>query len=117
MARHCSGTTALDELPGVDAGLVNGARLYRVLDRLGPHQDALWAYIKERYRPWFDVSFQFFFCDTVNGVRIPNPTHSAVGIIERPPRRATRAIGRRWFRYPQKLGHAPWRGNSWRFSD
>ena len=40
----------LDELLGIDAAAVNDARLYRALDKLGAHKDALCDHLMERYR-------------------------------------------------------------------
>ena len=40
--------TALDDLLGVPAEQVNDDRLYRALDRLLPHKEALEIHLKER---------------------------------------------------------------------
>ena len=42
--------TALEDLCGVDAQLINDDRLYRGLDRLGKHKDRLCEYLMQRYR-------------------------------------------------------------------
>ncbi|MDF9827768.1 hypothetical protein M2447_001870 [Ereboglobus sp. PH5-10] len=52
-------STALDELLGIDTAQVNDARLYRALDRVGKHKDALCSHLMARYRDWFGVRFEF----------------------------------------------------------
>ena len=66
VAEHWYDTTALDELLGVDTALVNDARLYRALDQLGQHKDALCAHLMERYRQWFGVRFEFLLYDVTS---------------------------------------------------
>jgi len=58
--------TALDDLLGVDPPLVNDDRLYRALDQLGRHKDALCAHLMERYRQWFGVRFEFLLYDVTS---------------------------------------------------
>jgi len=41
IAESWYGKTALDELPGIPAEKINEDRLYRSLDKLLPHKDAL----------------------------------------------------------------------------
>jgi transposase len=59
-------TTALDDLLGVDTTAVNDARLYRALDQLGAHKDALCAHLMARYRQWFGVRFEFLLYDVTS---------------------------------------------------
>ena len=59
-------TTALDDLLGVDPAAVNDDRLYRGLDRLAEHKDALCAHLMERYRQWFGVRFEFLLYDVTS---------------------------------------------------
>jgi len=59
-------STALDDLLGVDPQLVNDDRLYRALDQLGRHKDALCTHLMERYRQWFDVRFEFLLYDVTS---------------------------------------------------
>jgi len=66
VAEHWFDTTALDDLLGVDTALVNDARLYRALDQLGTHKDALCAHLMERYRQWFGVRFEFLLYDVTS---------------------------------------------------
>jgi transposase len=66
VAEHWYDTTALDDLLGVDSGLVNDARLYRALDQLGEHKDALCAHLMARYRQWFGVRFEFLLYDVTS---------------------------------------------------
>jgi hypothetical protein len=66
VAEHWYDTTALDELLGVDTRLVNDARLYRALDQLGQHKEALCAHLMERYRQWFGVRFEFLLYDVTS---------------------------------------------------
>ena len=66
MAEHWYDTTALDDLLGVDTAAVNDTRLYRALDKLGEHKDALCAHLMERYRQWFGVRFEFLLYDVTS---------------------------------------------------
>lgn len=66
VAEHWYETTALDDLLGVDAAAVNDDRLYRALDQLGQHKDALCAHLMERYRQWFGVRFEFLLYDVTS---------------------------------------------------
>jgi len=66
VAEHWYDTTALDDLLGVDTGLVNDARLYRALDQLGQHKDALCTHLMQRYRQWFGVRFEFLLYDVTS---------------------------------------------------
>lgn len=66
VAEHWYDTTSLDDLLGVDTSLVNDARLYRALDQLGAHKDALCAHLMERYRQWFGVRFEFLLYDVTS---------------------------------------------------
>lgn len=58
--------TALDELLGVDWRQVNDDRLYRGLDALLPHKEALTAHLLARYRSWFGVRFEFLLYDVTS---------------------------------------------------
>jgi transposase len=66
VAEHWYDTTALDDLLGVDTRLVNDDRLYRALDQLGAHKDALCAHLMTRYRAWFGVRFEFLLYDVTS---------------------------------------------------
>jgi hypothetical protein len=58
--------TALEDLMGVPMDKVNQARLYRGLDVLGEHKDALCGHLLERYRDWFGVGFEFLLYDVTS---------------------------------------------------
>ena len=49
--------TALDDLLGVPAERVNDDRLYRALDHLLPHKQALETHLKERLGALFDLDY------------------------------------------------------------
>jgi transposase len=66
VAEHWYDTTALDDLLGIDTALVNDDRLYRALDRLGSHKDALCSHLMERYHQWFGVRFEFLLYDVTS---------------------------------------------------
>ena len=66
VAEHWYGTTALDELLGIDDRAVNDARLYRALDKLAEHKEALCSHLMERYRQWFGVRFEFLLYDVTS---------------------------------------------------
>ncbi|HRP03584.1 MAG TPA: IS1634 family transposase, partial [Opitutaceae bacterium] len=46
--------------------MVNDSRLYRALDQLGEHKDALCAHLMARYRQWFGVRFEFLLYDVTS---------------------------------------------------
>ena len=66
VAEHWYDTTALDDLLGVDTALINDDRLYRGLDQLGQHKDALCSHLMTRYRQWFGVRFEFLLYDVTS---------------------------------------------------
>jgi len=53
IAESWYGKTALDELVGVPADKINDDRLYRSLDALLPHKDALCRHLQDRYGELF----------------------------------------------------------------
>jgi transposase len=55
--------TALDDLLGVPTERINDDRLYRALDALLPHKDALCKHLQNRYGALFGESFDFLFYD------------------------------------------------------
>ena len=55
--------TALDELLGVDFAAVDKDRLYRCLDRLLPHKDALFQFLAGRWKTLFDARFDVLLYD------------------------------------------------------
>jgi transposase len=55
--------SALDDLLGVPADKVNEDRLYRALDALLPHKDALCRHLQNRYGELFGSTFDFLFYD------------------------------------------------------
>jgi len=57
------GKTALDDLLGVPAEKINDDRLYRALDALLPHKDALCKHLQKRYGELFGTKFDFLIYD------------------------------------------------------
>jgi transposase len=55
--------SALDDLLGVPVDKVNEDRLYRTLDALLPHKDALCRHLQNRYGELFGSTFDFLFYD------------------------------------------------------
>ena len=55
--------TALEDLLGVPADRINDDRLYRALDALLPHKDALCRHLQDRYGELFGETFDFLFYD------------------------------------------------------
>ena len=55
--------TALDELLGVDFAAAAKDRLYRCLDRLVEHKDALYRHLVEQWRTLFDAKFDVLLYD------------------------------------------------------
>jgi hypothetical protein len=58
--------SALADLLGVSWQKINDDRLYRALDVLGAHKEALCAHLMERYRTWFGVQFEFLLYDVTS---------------------------------------------------
>src|SRR3989338_6220804 len=69
--------TAMDDLMGVSMDMVNDDRLYRALDALLPHKDALCRHLQDRYGELFGETFDFLFYDVTStyfeGTAIGNP--------------------------------------------
>lgn len=63
IAEFWYGKTALDDLLGVPADKINDDRLYRALDALLPHKDALCLHLQKRYGEMFGSAFDFLFYD------------------------------------------------------
>lgn len=57
------GKTALDDMLGVSDEKINDDRLYRALDALLPHKDALCRHLQNRYGELFGSTFDFLFYD------------------------------------------------------
>jgi len=55
--------TALDDLLGVSCEKINDDRLYRALDALLPHKEALCRHLQKRYGELFGTTFDFLFYD------------------------------------------------------
>ena len=58
--------TALDDLLGLPEAKVNDDRLYRSLDRLLPHKDALEAHLKERLGTLFKLEYDLLLYDVTS---------------------------------------------------
>ncbi len=71
------GKTAMDDLIGVSAERINDDRLYRALDALLPHKDALCRHLQDRYGDLFGETFDFLFYDITStyfeGMAMGNP--------------------------------------------
>jgi len=69
--------TVLEDLLGVPADRVNDDRLYRALDALLPHKDALCRHLQDRYGELFGETFDFLFYDITStyfeGTALGNP--------------------------------------------
>ena len=63
IAEFWYGKTALDDMLGVADDKINDDRLYRALDALLPHKDALCLHLQKRYGELFGSTFDFLFYD------------------------------------------------------
>jgi transposase len=63
IAEFWYGKTALDDMLGVSEDKINDDRLYRALDALLPHKDALCLHLQKRYGELFGSTFDFLFYD------------------------------------------------------
>jgi transposase len=59
-------TTALEDLLGLAEDLVNDDRLYRALDRLLPHKEAIEKHLKERLGDLFDLDYELLLYDVTS---------------------------------------------------
>ncbi len=66
VAERWYAATALADLLGVAADQINESRLYRGLDVLLAHKEALSQHLLERYRSWFGVRFEFLIYDVTS---------------------------------------------------
>ena len=55
--------TALDDLLGIPSEKINDDQLYRALDALLPHKEALFKHLQKRYGELFGETFDFLFYD------------------------------------------------------
>ena len=55
--------TALEDLLGIGVDKINESRLYRSLDHLLPHKEAICKHLQDRYAEWFGSKFEFLFYD------------------------------------------------------
>ena len=58
--------TALDDLLGVPAERINDDRLYRALDHLLPHKEALEVHLKERLGALFELDYELLLYDVTS---------------------------------------------------
>jgi len=58
--------TALPDILGVPAERVNENRLYRGLDELLGHKDAICRHLQERWGSWFDIGYDFLLYDVTS---------------------------------------------------
>lgn len=56
----------MEDLLGVVWEQVYDNRLYRGLDSLIEHKDAISRHLLERYQSWFGVDFEFLLCDVTS---------------------------------------------------
>lgn len=66
VARRWYGQSVLEDLLGVDAAMINDARLYRGLDVLLTHKEKICGHLLQRYRDWFGVGFEFLLYDVTS---------------------------------------------------
>jgi transposase len=66
IAENFYGQSALPDLLGVPAEKINDDRLYRALDQLLPHKEALERHLKERLGTLFDVEYDLLLYDVTS---------------------------------------------------
>jgi transposase len=66
IAEHLYKQTAIADLVGVPAEKVNDDRLYRALDKLLPHKEALEAHLKDRLGTLFDLDYDLLLYDVTS---------------------------------------------------
>jgi transposase len=66
IAEHYYRSTAMPELLGVPADKVNQQRLYRALDKLLPHKEALETHLKQQLGSLFDLQYDLLLYDVTS---------------------------------------------------
>jgi transposase len=66
IAEHYYRKTALPDLLGIPAGKVYDQRLYRALDKLLPHKEALEKHLKDRLGTLFDLKYDLLLYDVTS---------------------------------------------------
>ncbi len=66
IAEHYYQSTALSDLLGVPAEKINHHRLYRALDQLLPHKEALESHLKNRLGTLFDLDYDLLLYDVTS---------------------------------------------------
>ena len=66
IAEHYYRSTAMPELLGIPADKINQQRLYRALDKLLPHKDALEKHLKNRLGELFDLKYDLLLYDVTS---------------------------------------------------
>lgn len=66
IAEHLFERSALDVLLGIPSEKVNDDRLYRALDKLLPHKDALQTHLKNRLGELFDLKYDLLLYDVTS---------------------------------------------------
>lgn len=61
--RHWFEQSAMDDLLGEDIALAQPSTLYRCLDKLVAHKQALFSYLRERWKDMFDADFDVLLYD------------------------------------------------------
>jgi transposase len=77
IAEHLFEETALADLLGIPSKMINEDRLYRALDKILPHKEALEEHLKERAGSLFDLDYELFLYDVTStyfeGEALANP--------------------------------------------
>ena len=66
IAEHLFEETALSDLLGIPSKRINENRLYRALDKLLPHKDALEVHLKEKAGSLFNLDYDLFLYDVTS---------------------------------------------------
>ncbi len=66
IAEHFYGHTALADLMGIPNDLVYDNRLYRALDKLLPHKEALEKHLKQRFGELFNIEYDLLLYDVTS---------------------------------------------------
>jgi transposase len=66
IAEHYYESTAMPELLGIPAGKINEQRLYRALDKLLPHKEAMEKHLKNRLGSLFNLEYDLLLYDVTS---------------------------------------------------
>ena len=109
--RHWFDHSALGDLLGEDFAIAHSHTLYRCLDHLVAHKQALFSYLQERWRSLFDARFDVLLYDLDQHLLRMRPARTGQAHLRLQPRQTLRLCpgGHRPDRHPGRVFRWPMR--------